>query len=139
MLPPGIHTASLTEVQLRFATNPHRQRLFDGFRKGVFALRKARCIEIFLDGSFITDKSHPGDFDACWNPTGVDESILDPVLIDARPPRANQKAKYFGEFLPSSASGDRTSSIVEYFQQDRHTGKPKGIIRIELPGKPEAQ
>jgi hypothetical protein len=82
VLPPGVHHATLEEIEQRFATNEKRRKLFDGFRKAVDALRKAGCTVIFLDGSFVTDKPEPGDFDACWDPVGVDPAKLDPVFLD---------------------------------------------------------
>jgi hypothetical protein len=67
VMPPGIHDASLAEIAARFATTPHRRWLFGGFQRVTQALRNAGCSVVFLDGSFTTDKSHPGDFDGCWD------------------------------------------------------------------------
>jgi hypothetical protein len=131
-LPPGIHDATLDEIEQRFATNPKRKKLFEGLKAGILALRAAGCREVFLDGSFISEKPEPGDFDACWDPTGVDASKLDPVLLDFKDGRRNQKKKYYGEFFVSSASADRTRTFVKFFQIEKHTGKAKGIVRIHL-------
>jgi hypothetical protein len=132
VLPPGVHDATLQDVEQRFAFNSKRRQLFQGFKKGVDCLRKAGCRTVFLDGSFVTDKPTPGDFDACWEPSGVDARKLDPVLLDFSAGRRRQKATYGGEFFPSSANVDGLRTFVEFFQTDRHTGKEKGIIRIRL-------
>lgn len=132
VLPPGIHEATLEEIEDRFATTEARRRLFDGFNRGVQALRAAGCRIVYLDGSYITTKTAPGDFDACWEPFGVDPGKLDPVLLDFSNNRRNQKQKFGGEFFPSSARADGHSTFIEFFQTDRHTGKAKGIIRITL-------
>lgn len=132
VLPPGIHDATLGEVQQRFAKNEKRRLLYEGFRRGVLSLKNAGCSVVFLDGSFVSDKPNPGDFDACWEPAGVDPSKLDLELLDFSDGRREQKLKYGGEFFPSSAEADGSRTFVEYFQTDRHTGKPKGIIRIRL-------
>ena len=50
-----------------------------------------------LDGSFITSKESPSDFDGCWDPDGVTLDQLDSVLRAFRNRRAAQKAKYKGE------------------------------------------
>lgn len=134
-LPPGIHDATLEEVEKRFATTIHRQILFDKFKKGVESLRSVGCKTIYLDGSYVTDKTVPGDFDACWDPTGVNFVELkkkDPVLLDFSNMRQNQKQKYGGEFFLSSAKADATKIFLDYFQEDKASGKPKGIIRIKL-------
>ncbi len=51
VLPPGIHDATLDEIEQRFAANDTRKRLYKGFRKGVEALQKAGCKVVYLDGA----------------------------------------------------------------------------------------
>ena len=130
VLPPGIHDASLAEVSVRFATTPHRAWLFGGFARVVDALGRAGCSTVFLDGSFITAKPHPGDFDGCWDLTGVDPLRLDPVLLDFKNKRAAQKAKYFGEMF--AVELPHSPGLLGFFQTEKFTDQPKGIIRISL-------
>ena len=130
VLPPGIHDASLSEVKTQFATNPNRQRLFQGFAAGFAALQRARSKEILLDGSFVTDKPSPGDFDCCWNSSGIDVSKLGPVFLDFTDKRAAQKKKYGGEFFPFGLGVGATDFFLNFFQKDKHTGKTKGILRV---------
>ena len=132
VLPPGIHDAGLGEVENRFATNDHRRRLFDGFRRAAEALRGAGCRTIYLDGSFVTGKPNPGDFDACWDDAGVDDGRLDPVLLDFSNRRRAQKQKYHGELFPAGAAAAPGSVFIDFLQTDRHTGRRKGIVRIRL-------
>lgn len=130
VLPPGIHEAAMDEIERRFATNEKRKVLFEGFKRGVDSLMRAGCKTIFLDGSFVTDKPKPGDFDVCWDPTGVDEQELDPVLLDFRDNRRAQKLKYGGDFFPSSTRAKDIPTILSSFQMDKNTMAPKGIIRL---------
>ncbi len=133
VLPPGVHAATLDEVEVRFAASAHRKRLFFGFRNGVIALRKAGCNRILLDGSYVTDKPLPGDFDVCWEPAGVDSTKLDPVLLDFTDGRKKQKECFHGEFFPANLSADGKHFFLDFFQIDKYTGNAKGIIRIRLP------
>ena len=128
--PPGIHNVTLNEVKTQFATNPNRQRLFEGFASGFAALQKAGSKEILLNGSFVTDKPNPGDFDCCWNSSGTDVSKLDPVFLDFTDNRAAQKKKYGGEFFPFGSGVGATDFFLNFFQKDKHTGKTKGILRV---------
>jgi len=132
VLPPGIHGASLDEVEKTFATNPRRKEIFNGFVLGCETLEKAGCLVVYLDGSFVTGKDYPGDFDACWYPTGVDVKNLDPVLLDFKNKRAQQKKKYGGEFFPTAFLADGIITFLDYFQIDKYTGDKKGIIQIQL-------
>src|SRR3546814_16344804 len=73
VLPPGVHFASLEEIEKRFATNERRRSLFKGITEVAETLRRAGCRVMFLDGSFVTDKELPEDFDGCWDAHGRSE------------------------------------------------------------------
>jgi hypothetical protein len=135
-LPAGVHVATWDEVASRFGTTPHRRRLLDGLKAAVDHLRTAGCRRVYLDGSFVTDKAVPGDFDAAWEPEGVDLDRLEqiePVFFDFTDRRAAQKEKYLGEFFPSSARADPIgNTFLEFFQIDKRSGEAKGIIALDL-------
>lgn len=137
VLPPGMHAASLEDVAAAFGTNAWRRELFEGLVLASGKLRSAGCMAIYLDGSYTTGKPRPVDFDACWDPTGVDPAKLDPVFLDFSNGRAAQKAAFKGEFFPSSMMCvDVGQAFVDFFQVDRFTGKQKGIISISLSADP---
>lgn len=92
---------------------------------------------MYLDGSFVTAKDAPGDYDACWELSGVDFTTLDPVLQTFDPGRATQKAKYKGELFPADVPADLFGTpFLDFFQKDKRTGQPKGIIALDLGGMP---
>lgn len=133
LLPPGIHLTSWSEFADRFGGNPTRDSLLGGLRTALENLKGAGCRTAYIDGSFVTDKEHPNDFDACWEEAGVDPYLLDPVLLTFDPGRAIQKAKYFGELFPASVvAGEEGLSFLEFFQTDKNTGERKGIVAIDL-------
>lgn len=136
-LPAGIHLATWDEIVAALGTNPRRVDLVDGLRRAFDALRTAGCKRAFVDGSFATAKEHPGDFDACWDARGVDPGALDPVLLNFTQGRAVQKAKYGGElFIANTAATPAGTVFLDFFQIDKATGDPKGIIAIDLGGFP---
>lgn len=130
VLPPGIHDATLVEVEARFATTPHRQWLYGGLLRVTDELRRAGCATVFLDGSYVTANPHPGDFDGCWDIAGVNPGSLDPVLLDFTNKRAAQKAKYFGEMFAIQLPGH--PGLLPFFQKEKFSDRPKGIVRITL-------
>ncbi len=89
-----------------------------------------------VDGSFVTAKSIPNDFDGCWSTEGVDFDLLnliDPILLTFGNGRAAQKAKYLGELFPADTTEFGTGrTFLEFFQIDKETGDQKGIIAIDL-------
>lgn len=107
----------------------------DGLRSALESLKVAGCRTAYVDGSFVTGKETPNDFDACWEEEGVDPDLLDPVLLIFDPGRATQKAKFLGELFPASfISGEEGLSFLDFFQTDRNTGERKGIVAIDLRG-----
>ena len=85
-------------------------------------------------------KDEPNDFDACWEMAGVDFDLLDahaPVLLDWRTRRAAQKAAFGGElFIAESAADPWGTPYLEFFQRDRMSGEPKGIVALNVGDLP---
>lgn len=120
-----------------FSGSPRRIELLAGLREALVALHDAGCRNAYIDGSFVTAKEEPADFDACWDAVGVEASLLDPVLLEFGEGRRAQKQRFGGELFPSIASaGPGGTRFLEFFQRDRETGEPKGIIEIDLGGLP---
>ncbi len=104
-----------------------------GLKAALENLKDAGCRTAYIDGSFVTRKAIPNDYDACWEEVGVDPVILDPVLLTFDPGRVTQKAKYLGELFPASVTADADGlSFLEFFQTDSETGKAKGIVAMDL-------
>lgn len=134
VLPPGVHSATLAEVGHRYATNSRRKWLFEGLVEAAKALRSAGCATMFLDGSFVTDKEEPDDFDGYWDPSGVIPKMLDPIFMDFENDQAAQKEKYRGELFIAEEVGGPAESIKRAFRTDKFTGLEKGILRVKLRG-----
>ncbi|MEQ1607879.1 MAG: hypothetical protein ABL956_02750 [Hyphomonadaceae bacterium] len=136
VLPAGLHRATLSEVEAVFAYNRRRRELFGGLVRGALALRLAGSPALYPDGSFVTAKPIPGDYDACWETRGVTASKLDPVFLDFSNLRQAHKAKYGGEFFPKDAPNRPGETIFQLFQKEKATQLPKGIIVIALATDP---
>ena len=65
LLPTGIHRATWHEVTARFGKTPWRRQLLDELGMAFDSLRRAGCRTVYIDGSFVTSKEIPNDFDAC--------------------------------------------------------------------------
>ena len=130
-LPLGVHRASWREIEERFATNRHRRTLLRGLYRALTNLAHAGCRSVLLDGSFVTSKAFPGDYDGAWDTEEVDVNRLDPILMDLSNLRLAMKAKYAGELFPASSEARRGISFSEFFQADRN-GERKGIVQIDL-------
>jgi hypothetical protein len=130
-LPEGVHVATWEEVVERFGWNPRRRRLLDGLADAIELLGRAGCRSIWLNGSFVTTKEEPGDFDACWDSDGLDLDELDPIFFDFADGRAAQKARFGGELFPNVVESGSGLVFADFFQNERDTGR-KGIVMLSL-------
>ena len=64
-LPPGVHAANWGEIVERFGTTAKRSDLLEGLRAALGSLKAAGCRRVYLNGSFVTQKIQPSDFDGC--------------------------------------------------------------------------
>lgn len=133
-LPPGIHRASWDDVRHRFGFTAHRRYLLIGAYRAIVDLAEAGCQRVWLDGSFVTAKEHPNDFDLAWDTTGVKGALLHPVLLDTIPPRHAQHARYGGDVIPNVTESGSGMPFREFFQVDAITGERRGIVELDLGG-----
>lgn len=136
-LPPGVHDATWAELVARYGYTPRRLALLAGLKAALDALRAAGCQRAYINGSFVSAKEAPGDFDACWEVEGVDLERLDPALRRFGNRREAQKRTYGGELFPADWAADAAgTNFLAFFQRDRDTGQAKGIVAIDLGGLP---
>ena len=78
----------------------------------------------------MTKRQDPNDYDGCWDITGVDPNLVDPILLDCTWEGCKkQKLKYRGEMLAKGFKAENGQLIEDYFKT-----KPteKGVIYIAL-------
>ena len=129
-LPPGVHLPGWTEFKAALGYNQKGRDLIEGMHLALLNLKRAGCLAAYIDGSLVTQKSRPSDYDGCWETANVDKSLVDPVLFDESHGRHLQKMVYGGEMFPEDPDPDGWSA-PEYFQTDVF-GNAKGIIMIRL-------
>jgi hypothetical protein len=135
-LPVGEHLAAWPEIADRFGQTPRRRMLLDGLLEALRLLRAVGCKRVYIDGSFVTAKEEPADFDACWDADGVDFDKVDDRLLTFDRGRATQKAAFHGElFIADSRADPQGTLFRDFFQTDRD-GRRKGIIVIDLETLP---
>ncbi len=90
-----------------------------------------------VDGSFVTAKPDPSDYDLAFDPAGVKAALLDPVFRRHDDGRAAMKAKYLGDIVPWGwvACGVTGLIYYEFFMSDR-SGNPKGVVLLKLDQLP---
>jgi hypothetical protein len=132
-LPIGIHPWEWADFLAVFVWNQRRRFLSGGLYRALDNLRLAGCRAAIVGGSFAARENHPRDYDAAFDPIGVNGSLVDPVLLRHDDGRKSMKAKYFGELFPWGAIAcPKTGTIyLDFFQKDR-SGQPKGVVLLDL-------
>lgn len=70
-LPPGIYETTWDQFCERFGYTEHRRSLIEGLASALRDLSASGCRMVFINGSFVTAKKIPGDYDLCWSIDGV--------------------------------------------------------------------
>jgi len=134
-LPPGVHGATLEEVDERYGYGKRRKELLRSFETALNQMRNCGVEWVYLGGSFVTEKPRPGDIDGCFDLTAkVDQKLMFPFLPVNEANRAMVRLIYKMEFFPSQMI-ERDSGVPfkEFFQRDL-SGIRKGIVAIDLGG-----
>ncbi len=168
LLPPGDHALALPELRASFLVtgdgvpdsdwdSAWRARLVDNLALFVGQLWTVGVDRIFVDGSFASDKRHPGDIDAYFEcrvmhfpETIVRLLQLEPSLpwdwthrpIDPATgiPKPMMWHRYRVELFPHFADQPNPTGVRDaygnellfpaLFRRDRTTASPKGVIQL---------
>ena len=136
-LPPGKHACTLEDVEKRFVYNTTRKTIFEGLNKLIEVLKSVSCGTIYIDGSFVTSKPRPGDVDVCWQEgTGTNyayEYANAPILNPTPANRRHHAQIFKADVFPADVVEVSSKKyFLDFFQDDKHTGKRKGILKIDL-------
>ncbi|HEV2747047.1 MAG TPA: hypothetical protein VGW34_07080 [Allosphingosinicella sp.] len=136
-LPLGAHALEWDQFCALCFFNLWRRRLGAGLYRALNNLRCAGCRTAIVDGSFVTAKPDPGDYDLAFDPTGVNAALIDPVLRRHGDGRRAMKAKYLGDIVPWGWTACAVTGLIyrDFFQRDR-SGDPKGVILLNLERLP---
>jgi hypothetical protein len=130
-LPEGIHESSWIEFCERFGHTAHRRSLLSGLEKLLRHLHSVGCSAVYVDGSFVSAKEQPNDYDACWDTRGVKVERIDGTLMSFTDEgKAKMQEHYKGDIRPAECSPqERNVSYLEFFQMDKD-GNKKGIVKL---------
>lgn len=137
-LPPGVHDATLEEVEERygrFRSSEKRVELFTKLRQYLTELTTwGHVQEVLIDGSFVSSKESPNDIDLII----VYRQSFD-ISTEVSPSEYNclkgsrARAIFSVDCFAVFAEDPTYQKMTTFFGQDtRRTGLSKGLIRIAL-------
>lgn len=133
-LPPGIYILSWEEFYNFFNFSPRRIELLEGLKSTIDIMARCGCTSIYIDGSFVTSKLEPNDWDACFDCPVPKNLYLDAInMVFPLLNKKMQKKCFKGEIYPSWLDADGKNNFIDFFQQVKNNErKKKGIIQILL-------
>ena len=137
-LPPGIHTATLADLEQRcgqFTLSDRRVRLFARLRQIVDLAKASGIIErIIVGGSFVTAKAEPNDVDLVIVVSpDVEFETLTPTQYVVTDRDALRRVVKSGDcdVIVVRARTERLQTVIEFFQANRNN-KAVGIVELRL-------
>ena len=138
-LPPADHQANLEEIAERLGFTPRRRWLLKGLRAALEAFWTAGIEEVYIDGSFCTEKPDPGDIDGYWvEPDSEVYERIDPYWIDFTlvmvQPVRKWKWRMWADhgvefFIHPAMQATVEEKFPQFFRHDRE-GQPRGVIQV---------
>ena len=133
------HPATLEEITARLGFTARRRWLLKGLRAAVQAFWAAGIDEVYIDGSFCTEKPDPGDLDGYWvEPDPEVYERIDPYWIDFGLVLTQSVRKWkwrmwidFGVefFIHPAMQASSDEKFPDFFRHDRN-GRPRAVIRV---------
>ena len=142
ILPEGIYQCTLEEAQKRFATSEYRANLWCQLIQVIGIMREAGLSGILLiDGSYVTDKTVPGDIDAILDVSNEPlESQAKALIFKITKGQALKERFHIDWWVNMPAGnpslnippGNDFSAFFQYARVSEKTpvGTRKGILRI---------
>lgn len=130
-LPEGLHNAKWLEFKEKFGFSFKRQKILSGILSFGRLIKLAGGKKIYIDGSFVTNKKIPKDWDGCYCMCGLNMSIANKLMQNTN--REKIKREYLGDvFAEDCIEASCGLPFIDFFQRIRGTDKKKGIIILDL-------
>ncbi len=163
LLPAGDHEISLADLEQNIKAGPGggqtwdtkwRLQLLEEFKKRFQQLKSVSITEVYIDGSYATDKYHPNDMDVYFVvPRKVWRESAEPALKKIDPDfwrfetvtdvsgktgypmafsRHVEMFPVYQEHTPAYAECEELiDPKISFFRNDKWSHRPKGIIKIK--------
>lgn len=137
-LPPGIHQATLDELEhrlSRFIVSDRRINLFTSFKQLMAMARGSGIVDrLVVGGSFVTSKPEPNDIDVVIVlPNDLDFDALTPSQYAVTDRSALRRVLKTGALdLITVRRGTTQMDLVLEFFQSKRDNKQVGVVEVKL-------
>lgn len=139
LLPPGVHETDLEELREKMGWSRKRRELLEGLEEALELMSTGGVVQVYLDGSFVTDKDRPNDIDGCYDlaedVTAENLGRLAPIFPPNPGGRAEAKRRFGVDFFPAAATELGSGQpFLRFFQTDRE-GRERGVLSVKLQAR----
>lgn len=119
------------EFKKAFGTNESRKEKLKGVLLFLKVLKSLGCTNVYVAGSFVTNKEHPNDIDLCVDITDVDYVKLKKEYPELLQEKGIEKIRkehkvHFALFFDFGST-----ELLDWFKKDRDDN-PRGLVKIYL-------
>lgn len=137
-LPPGIHQATIDELERRFSrffVSDRRIALFARFKQLAALARSSGIVDgVVVGGSFVTSKAEPNDIDVVIVLSNdLDFDALTPIQYSVTDRSALRRVLKSGALdVVTVRSGTTQMDLMLEFFQSKRDNKQVGIVEVKL-------
>ncbi len=140
IFPPGLHSIAEADLDNHFVQafvgSRTRPALIEGLRRFITSLRRSGiAFEVWLDGSFCTEKLDPNDIDLVVFADATAVNALDPGLqayLQGVLERVNARRQFGCDVLFAPAGDANLRSYWRGWYGFDRSERPKGIAKLEV-------
>ena len=138
LLLPGVHPATLAEIEARYGWNSHRQALWeDGMRFLHALVSRDLSYPLVIAGSFTTDKVDPPDLDIVLDMTDAEEYHQFKAIKMFRRDRVLIRESYRVDFCVNMPNNNDFCDFFQYVGEKTALKKGlnakdrRGVLRVQ--------
>ena len=122
---------SFQKFEQEFGFNEHRKKLLASVYSLLVTFRQYGSSEVYIVGSFVSNKAKPGDLDICWNTTGIDYKKCAQEYPEFFTEQGIDTLQQATGIHIAAIFDNYTTDILDWFQFDRD-GNKRGWVKIPL-------
>jgi len=125
------HLLTYEELVKEFGSNKSRKEKLERLLLFLKILKSLGCLEIFIVGSFVSNKELPNDIDICVDATNLDYIKLTKEYPEFLQTKGIEKIRkeHHVHFVAFFDFG--STEILDWFRKDRDDN-PRGLVKINL-------
>lgn len=131
LLPPGIHSATMAELEQKLGFSPKRYVLVEGLKQVTGELVKLGVTEVYVNGSFVTNKISPKDVDV-YVPVPIGSVVFNEIAKRRDEWQAQNQVDIYPAVTDVEEEGSLGFFEGLFGRTKEFPQRPKGYVKLVL-------